>query len=76
MKAFAAFALLAVGVFASPAAARDMSTLWTTLNDTAPRTIFDDIRDSAPRSFFDQLNDTAPRAAPEAASADDRIVGE
>lgn len=51
-------ALVALGLFAGQAAA---ITPFTTLADTAPRSVFDDISDSAPRSPFDQIQDTAPR---------------
>ena len=50
--------LIALGLFAGSASA---STPFTTLADTAPRSVFDDIRDTAPRAPFDQIQDTAPR---------------
>ena len=51
--------LIALGLFAGSTFAA--STPFTTLADTAPRSVFDDIRDTAPRSPFDQIQDTAPR---------------
>jgi len=62
MKTLITASLLALGLLASPADARDMSGLWTSLTNSAPRSVFDQIRDSAPRSVFDQLQDTAPRS--------------
>ncbi len=51
--------LIALGLFAGSAAA---STPFTTLADTAPRSVFDDIRDTSPRSdgVFGDLEKNAP----------------
>ncbi len=63
MKTLFTAALLALGLLAgtgtAPAEARDF---WTTLNESAPRSIFDDLRDAAPRTIFDDLRDSAPLA--------------
>ena len=53
-------ALLALGLVTSAASAR---TVFEDLRDTAPRSeIFTDIQQSAPRSVFDDLRNTAPRS--------------
>ncbi len=66
--------LLALGLLAGPAHARDVSSVWTAINDTAPRSVFDQIADTAPRSAiagpdqldselhpsFERLGDAAP----------------
>lgn len=76
MKHFLIAAFTAAALISGPAQAKDVSTVWTTLNESAPRSIFDEIRDSAPRSVFDQLNETAPREAAGDSAGNDRIVGE
>ena len=76
MKTFLTAALVAVGLFSQPAVARDIQTLWPTIQDTAPRSIFDQMRDVTPRSaiaapdqdrfagelasVFDTIRDNAP----------------
>ena len=53
--------LLGSSQLAAPVQAKDMSTLWTTLSESAPRSIFDEIRDSAPLApVFETLRDSAP----------------
>lgn len=59
MKPYIAALLFAFGLTTGPATARD---LWTTLNDTAPRSVFDQIQETAPRSLFVEIADTAPLA--------------
>jgi len=76
MKHILIAALITAHLFSGPAQAKDVSTVWTTIQESAPRSIFDEIRDSAPRSVFDQLNETAPREAPGDSADNDRIVGE
>ncbi len=72
MKTFVIAAILGLGLIVQPAQAKDLSTLWTTISESAPRSIFDEIRDSAPRSavtgdfvgelqeVFETLRDRAP----------------
>ena len=53
--------LLGPSLLAAPAQAKDMSTIWTTIRESAPRSIFDEIRDSAPLApLFETLRDSAP----------------
>ncbi len=73
MKTIVTAALLGIGLLSCPVQAKDMSTIWTTIRDNSPRSVFDDLRDSAPRSVFDQLNQTAPRMAQDNS---DGFVGE
>ncbi len=54
--------LLAASPLAAPAQAKDVSTIWTTIRDNSPRSVFDELRDSAPRSVFDDIRDSAPLA--------------
>ena len=61
MKTIAA-SLIAVALLSGAAQARVSDGYFTTLGDTAPRSVFDDIHDSAPRSVFDDLNESAPRS--------------
>lgn len=49
MKALITATVLVLGLLAGPASARDEKSIWTTLNESAPRSIFDDIREAAPR---------------------------
>lgn len=69
----AAAALLALGLLTGTASARTIfdgirdtaprsGDVFTDIQSTAPRSVFDDIRDSAPRSPFDQIRDSAPRS--------------
>ena len=60
MKSIVATSLIALGLLAGPASARDY---WTTLNETAPKSVFDQIQESAPRSVFDDIPSSAPRWA-------------
>ena len=70
MKTLLTTAVVALALIAGPAHARDV---WTTLADSAPRSVFEDLRDSAPRSAdsskdlvgelqpaFEDLRDNAP----------------
>ncbi len=50
MKALIITTLVGIGMIASPVYAKDMTTIWTTISESAPRSVFDDLRDSAPRS--------------------------
>ncbi len=70
MKALILSSLLGFGLLAQPATAKDF---WTTLNESAPRSIFNELRDSAPRSIFDQIRDSAPLWA---GDAPDQMTGE
>jgi hypothetical protein len=70
MKTLIAASVLACGLLSATADAKDP---WTTLNESAPRSVFDEIKDTAPRSIFDDLRETAPRAAENEA---DDYVGE
>jgi hypothetical protein len=56
------FALLVgPGLRAAPAQAKDVSTIWTTVQESAPRSAFDEIRDGAPLApVFETLHDSAP----------------
>jgi hypothetical protein len=64
--------LLALGLLSGAASARTVfddirdtaprSSVFADIQNSAPRSIFDQIRDTAPRSVFDQLNDSAPRS--------------
>ncbi len=54
-----AVSLVALGLFAGAASAKD---IFADINTTAPKSYFDTLRDTAPRSLFDQINDTAPRS--------------
>jgi len=63
MKTRLAASLLALGLVTGQTHARDVSTVWTTIADSAPRSVFDQIRDSAPRSVFEQIQDSAPRSS-------------
>ena len=58
MKTIAA-SILALSLLAGAANA---SSVFTDLNDSAPRAPFDQIQESAPRAPFDQINDSAPRS--------------
>ena len=59
----AAAAAIAVSSFLNdPANAKDVTSIWTTISESAPRSVFDDLRDSAPRSIFDEIRDSAPLA--------------
>ena len=62
MKCLLATLAIALGssLAAAPASARDVSTTWTSINASAPRSIFDQIRDTAPRTVFDDIRDSAP----------------
>lgn len=51
-------AILAIGLLSGAAYAADP---FTSLNDSAPRSVFTDLQASAPRSVFDDLQATAPR---------------
>ena len=55
----AAISLVALGLFAGAASAKD---IFADINTTAPKGYFDTLRDTAPRSPFDRINDTAPRS--------------
>lgn len=55
--------ILASALFAALCGSADASQIWTTLADTAPRSVFDDLNSSAPRTVFDALGESAPRGA-------------
>lgn len=69
----AAALALASATLVQPVAAETAPQIWTTIADTAPRSLFEELNDSAPRSVFDQIRDSAPRSA---SSDDERFVGE
>ncbi|MGE0767497.1 MAG: hypothetical protein AB7L90_13610 [Hyphomicrobiaceae bacterium] len=53
--------LLGAGLLAVPAHASGVSPVWITIQDSAPRSVFDEIRDSAPLApVFETLRDSAP----------------
>ena len=76
MKFLTSASLLALGLglLIAPAEARTPQGIWTTLNDAAPRSPFDQLNASAPRSatpaddcfvgelhpWFDRINSSAP----------------
>jgi hypothetical protein len=75
MKTLITASILSLGLFAGTANAADVSKslfsdinataprsgIFPGLNDTAPRSLFDDINQTAPRSVFDDINQSAPR---------------
>ncbi len=61
MKTFLA-TVFAIGLMSGVASAAPVSSVFTDISNTAPRTVFDDIRDQAPRSPFDEKADQAPRS--------------
>ena len=62
MKALIITTLVGISMIASPVHAKDMTSIWTTISESAPRSVFDDLRDLAPRSIFDEIRDSAPLA--------------
>jgi hypothetical protein len=52
---------LSLGLFTADA--HSATNVWTTINETAPHSVFDDLQMSAPRTMFDILNETAPHSA-------------
>lgn len=54
-------AVVSLGLVTGAAQARDAQSIFTDIQNTAPKGIFDQIRDTAPRTVFDDLRDTAPR---------------
>jgi hypothetical protein len=67
--AYSALVLLASGISAVNA-----KPIWDTLNESAPRSVFEDIQDTAPRTIFDEIKDTSPVRAPETEPTD--LIGE
>ena len=65
MKHILITALVAAHLFSGPAQAKDVSTVWTTIQESAPRSPFDQLQNTAPRSIFDQIRDSAPLSAGE-----------
>ena len=62
MKALIITTLLGISMVVSPVQAKDTSKVWTTISDSAPRSVFDDLQATAPRTVFDDIRDTAPRS--------------
>lgn len=60
MKTLITASILALSLLSGPASA-DPKTIWTTISESAPRSIFDQIRDSAPLApVFETLRNDAP----------------
>jgi len=64
---------IALSMMQTPALALD---IWSPLNETAPRSVFDQLNEAAPRSVFDQIRETAPRAPSRDGSDAETLIGE
>lgn len=61
LRVFMLALLVAPSLLAAPAQAKDVSTVWTTIQESTPRSVFDEIRDGAPLApVFETLHDSAP----------------
>jgi hypothetical protein len=52
---------LSLGLFTADA--HSATKVWTTINETAPHSVFDGLKMTAPRTMFESLDDAAPRSA-------------
>ncbi len=63
MKTLITATILSLGLLATQAPASAASkSFWTTLNESAPRSPFDELATTAPKSFWTTLNESAPRS--------------
>ncbi len=73
---FATAVIVALGLMAGTAQARSLDGPFTDINQSAPRSVFEQVGDTAPRQPFDRIQDTAPRATSLDSPVDMDLVGE